>query len=92
MGVSAICPGVIATPIAAASRMFGPVAEAQDRAAALMGKRGHKPEIVARAVVRAVEKNLQVVPVGIESVVAYRVLPFVPSPVTQALTRLDLRL
>jgi 2-hydroxycyclohexanecarboxyl-CoA dehydrogenase len=90
VGVTAICPGVIATPIAAASRFVGAMADAQDRTVRAMSY-GHKPEIVARAVTRAVEKNQAVVPVGLESVVAYRLMPFLPSPVTEALTRAPIR-
>ena len=77
VGVSAICPGVINTPIASNSRMVGAIAAKQQKIQDSF-RHGHGPEIVARAIVKAVEKNHEVAPVGIEAEVAYRVLPFVP--------------
>jgi len=69
IGVSAICPGVIATDIISRGRfadesMRGTVAETFRR-------RGHEPELVARAVVRAIEHDNAVVPVGAEAWFAY---------------------
>jgi NAD(P)-dependent dehydrogenase (short-subunit alcohol dehydrogenase family) len=78
VGVSAICPGVINTPIPANTRMVGPMAARQERITRAF-RFGHSPDIVAKAIVRAVERNQAVVPVGMESSVAYRVLPFVPN-------------
>lgn len=89
VGVSAICPGVINTPIATATRMVGGLA---GRNAAIQHRfrHGHSPDLVARAIVRAAEKDHAVVPVGLESEIAYRVLPFVPGPVQSLLTRTPL--
>jgi NAD(P)-dependent dehydrogenase (short-subunit alcohol dehydrogenase family) len=77
VGVSAICPGVINTPIASRTRMVGELADRQERIARAF-RFGHSPDLVAKAIVRAVERNHEVVPVGIESELAYRLLPFVP--------------
>jgi NAD(P)-dependent dehydrogenase (short-subunit alcohol dehydrogenase family) len=89
VGVSAICPGVIATPIAGNTRYAGGLAAKRDGFVRAM-KRGHSPEIVAKAIVRAVEKDQSVVPVGFESELAYRVLPFVPGRVQGRMTRTSL--
>jgi short-subunit dehydrogenase len=80
VGVSVICPGVINTPIASHSRIVGPLADRQERIARMM-RFGHSPDLVAKAIVRAVERNQEVVPVGLESALAYRLLPFVPRPI-----------
>jgi 2-hydroxycyclohexanecarboxyl-CoA dehydrogenase len=87
VGVTAICPGAINTPIAMNSRMFGAMAAQQDRIAASFRRFAHSPDIVAKAIVRAVEKNHEVVPVGIESSIAYRMLPFVPARVQHYASR-----
>jgi NAD(P)-dependent dehydrogenase (short-subunit alcohol dehydrogenase family) len=71
VGVSVICPGVIDTPIASHSRMVGAVARRQDAIVRSM-RFGHSPDLVAKAIVRAVERNSAVVPVGVESEIAYR--------------------
>lgn len=65
VGVSAICPGVIDTDIIARGRfadegMRAGVADAFKR-------RGRSPEQVAQAIVRAIEKDIAVVPVGGEA-------------------------
>jgi NAD(P)-dependent dehydrogenase (short-subunit alcohol dehydrogenase family) len=86
VGVSVVCPGVIDTPIASRTRMFGSLVGKQERIARAF-RLGHSPDLVAKAIVRAVEHNSAVVPVGIESEVAYRLLPFVPGPMQSLLTR-----
>ena len=80
VGVSAICPGVINTPIVSHSRIVGPLAGRQERIGRAM-RFGHSPDLVAKAIVRAVERNLELVPVGFESQLAYRLLPLIPGPV-----------
>lgn len=89
VGVSVICPGVINTPIARATRMVGPLADRQERIARAF-RFGHPPGLVAKAIVDAAERNRELVPVGVESAVAYRMLPFVPARVKSALTRSSL--
>jgi short-subunit dehydrogenase len=89
VGVSVICPGVINTGIHTRARIYGKVADrsgAIDRAFNL----GHSPELVAKAIVRAVERNQAIVPVGLESEVLYRVLPFVPGPIQGLMSRASL--
>lgn len=80
VGVSAICPGVINTPIVKTTRYRGDRADARAvaRVQQLFAKRGHPPEMVADAIVEAVERNRAVVPVGIEARVGWvlhRLLP-----------------
>ena len=48
---------------------------------------GHSPDLVAKAIVRAAQKNQEVVPVGFESELAYRVLRFAPGPIQGLVTR-----
>jgi NAD(P)-dependent dehydrogenase (short-subunit alcohol dehydrogenase family) len=89
VGVSVICPGVINTPIAAHSRIVGDLADRAERAARAL-RFGHSPDLVAKAIVRAVERNQEVVPVGLESELAYRLLPFVPGRIQGLATRTPL--
>jgi NAD(P)-dependent dehydrogenase (short-subunit alcohol dehydrogenase family) len=86
VGVSVVCPGVINTPIAAASRMVGDLAAQRDRISKVM-RRGHPPDMVAKAIVRAAEKNHAVVPVGFESEILYRLMPFVPGRLETLMTK-----
>ena len=86
VGVSVVCPGVIDTPIVSRTRLFGPLADRQEEIGRLF-RLGHAPDAVAKAVVRAAKHDHAVVPVGLESGIAYRVLPFVPGPVKELLER-----
>lgn len=89
VGVSVICPGIINTPIASHTRMFGDLASRQERIARTM-RLGHSPDLVAKAIVRAVERDQGVVPVGFESELAYRLLPFIPAPIQGLAARMQL--
>ncbi len=89
VGVSVVCPGVINTPIAAHSRMVGELAARAERAAGAL-RFGHSPDLVAKAIAGAVERNREVVPVGLESELAYRLLPFVPGRIQGLATRTPL--
>jgi 2-hydroxycyclohexanecarboxyl-CoA dehydrogenase len=88
VGVSAICPGVINTPIASNSRMVGRAADKRQAAVKALG-RGRSPDAVAKAIAEAVERNRGVVPVGIESSVAFRLLRFAPGRLQGALARAE---
>jgi len=89
VGVSVVCPGVIATPIASRTRYRGSMAAKQSRAERALG-RGHSPDLVAKAIVECVERNRDVVPVGIESIVAYKLLRGAPQPVQNFIARTEL--
>jgi NADP-dependent 3-hydroxy acid dehydrogenase YdfG len=89
VGVSVICPGVINTPIPHNARMYG-VAEKR-REQLIRGFRfGHSPDLVAKAIVAAVRRNQAVVPVGVESSLAYRLLRLAPASVQGLLARVQL--
>ncbi len=89
VGVSAICPGVIDTPIPRHTRFVGEMASKRDRAITAFSH-GHNPEEVAKAIVSAIERDREIVPVGIESQVAYRALRHSPGAVRGLLARLPL--
>jgi NAD(P)-dependent dehydrogenase (short-subunit alcohol dehydrogenase family) len=65
IGVSAICPGVIATDIVARGRFADE--SLREGAKKAFNKHGHPPEMVARAILRAIRRDLAVVPVGAEA-------------------------
>ena len=72
IGVSAICPGIINTNIVNTARMVGfGGANARCQMQAFYKKRNLGPEVVARAIVRAIERNKEIVPVGVETWFAY---------------------
>jgi 2-hydroxycyclohexanecarboxyl-CoA dehydrogenase len=89
VGVSVICPGVINTPIARHSRMVGAMTAKQEVAVKRM-RMGHSPDLVAKAIVNAAEQNHDIVPVGFESTLAFRLLRFAPGPVQGLLARAQL--
>ncbi len=76
IGVSTVCPGVIATDIIERSRFTDETL--RPRMASLFAQRGHSPAKVARAIVKAIERNTAVVPVGVDAWFSYlgkRALP-----------------
>jgi 2-hydroxycyclohexanecarboxyl-CoA dehydrogenase len=93
VGVSAICPGVINTAIVKVTRYRGDRADARAVAQVqrMFAERGHPPELVAAAVVDAVERNRAVVPVGIEARVGWMVNRVLPTRVTDRIARTSLR-
>jgi NAD(P)-dependent dehydrogenase (short-subunit alcohol dehydrogenase family)/pimeloyl-ACP methyl ester carboxylesterase len=71
IGVTAILPGVIATNIARTTRFVGQDTAGEQRsqaaADARFRRRGHSPDVVANAIVRAIAENRAVVPVTPEA-------------------------
>jgi hypothetical protein len=55
----------------------GRLAERPERTGSAL-RFGHSPEVVTKTIVRAVERSLEVVPAGLRSELADRLLPFVP--------------
>jgi NAD(P)-dependent dehydrogenase (short-subunit alcohol dehydrogenase family) len=89
VGVSVVCPGVIDTPIASRTRYRGRMQDRQARAEKALG-RGHSPDLVAKAIVDCVRRNRDVVPVGFESTLAYKLLRGAPQPVQGLVARTEL--
>ncbi|MFD0684140.1 SDR family oxidoreductase [Actinomadura fibrosa] len=94
VGVTAVCPGIINTPIAGNTRFVGMDAgtgeELQARSARLVERRNYPPERVARAILRAVRRDAAVVPVAPEARAA-RALARVSPSANRALARLGRR-
>ncbi|UTI66771.1 SDR family NAD(P)-dependent oxidoreductase [Paraconexibacter antarcticus] len=89
VGVSVVCPGVIDTPIASRTRYRGRMAERQGRPEKALGM-GHSPDLVAKAIVDCVKRNRDVVPVGFESTLAYKLLRGAPQPIQGLVARTEL--
>src|SRR4051812_3373188 len=88
VGVSAVCPGVINTPIIDHTRFRGDRAEPdQVRRTQRLFRRGHKPELVARAVVGAIRRNRSVVPVGFEARIGWILHRLVPESLRDRMAR-----
>jgi NAD(P)-dependent dehydrogenase (short-subunit alcohol dehydrogenase family) len=69
IGVSTICPGLIATNIIERSRFTDETL--RPRVAEFFAQRGRAPERVAREIARAVARDEAVVPVGTEAWFSY---------------------
>lgn len=78
VGVSVICPGVINTPIMAASRVAG-VGDGVLRAIDWGFAHGHSPDMVARVILRATARNIGLAPAGFEASLAYYALRILPA-------------
>ncbi len=89
IGVTAVCPGIINTPITAAARMRGRVAGDAARAAMVefYRRRNYGPERVAAAIVKAIARNRAVLPVSPEAWVMYALKRLSPG-LTARLNRL----
>jgi NAD(P)-dependent dehydrogenase (short-subunit alcohol dehydrogenase family) len=91
VGVTAVCPGVIDTPIVGSTRYLGARGDARTRGRIeRVFRRGHPPEAVARAIVAAAERNRAVVPVGWEARLGWHLQRWTPLAVQDRLARLDL--
>jgi len=80
IGVTAICPGLINTPITRSARMRGPdgTAETRQRLIAIYERRNDTAERVAENILRAVQHNRAVAPISPEAWVMYyakRIMP-----------------
>jgi NAD(P)-dependent dehydrogenase (short-subunit alcohol dehydrogenase family) len=73
IGVTAICPGIINTPITRAAKLVGPDAndEARDAMVAFYQRRNYGPDRVARGILRAIERNRGVAPITPEAWIFY---------------------
>ena len=92
VGVTAVCPGVINTPIIDHTRFLGEAGSPERRARTKkVFRRGHQPEQVAKAIVDAVERDRAVVPVGVEAKAGWWLHRFGPLALQQAIARQGLR-
>lgn len=80
IGVTAICPGIINTPITRNARLVGEMDKPERRKEMVEGyqRRGYTPERVARNILRAVEKNRLVAPISPEAWGLYYMKRFAP--------------
>jgi len=82
IGVTAICPGLINTPITRSARMLGPDAtpEIRQRMIEFYEKRNYGPERVAANILRAVQRNRAVAPISPEAWLLYYLKRLIPGP------------
>ena len=75
IGVTAICPGLINTPITRNAPARGSLADpaALERLVSLYRRRNYGPDRVARNILRAVERDRTVAPVAAEAWIAYAI-------------------
>jgi NAD(P)-dependent dehydrogenase (short-subunit alcohol dehydrogenase family) len=87
VGVSAVCPGVIDTPIIRHTRFRGERADPETvkRLRDTFARRGHPPTKVADAIVDAVRHNRAVVPVGPEAWTGWMIRGLLPTRVADRL-------
>jgi NAD(P)-dependent dehydrogenase (short-subunit alcohol dehydrogenase family) len=80
IGVTAVCPGVINTPITRVARMRGPDATPEVRAQMIRvyERRNYTPERVAENILRAIQRNRAVAPISPEAWALYYLKRFTP--------------
>lgn len=85
IGVTAICPGIINTPITTSARLRGKAAldGAREEMVRIYQKRNYGPERVAEKIVKAIGRNAAVAPVSPEAWGLYLLKRFVPGLVSR---------
>jgi NAD(P)-dependent dehydrogenase (short-subunit alcohol dehydrogenase family) len=80
IGVTAVCPGLIDTPITRSARLVGEMDKPERREEMVRGyqRRGYTPERVARNILKAVSKNRLVAPISPEAWALYYLKRWVP--------------
>ncbi len=75
IGVTAICPGIINTPITTNARARGAAADpkVRERAVAFYKRRNYGPDRVAENILKAVQRNRTVAPVAPEAWLSYAI-------------------
>jgi NAD(P)-dependent dehydrogenase (short-subunit alcohol dehydrogenase family) len=90
--VSAICPGVINTPIVANGIMRGDIAAIHQQAQSYYARRGTSPDEVAQAILRTIAKPRLIVPVPRRQVsplyMLHRASPRLTQPIARGIERL----
>jgi NAD(P)-dependent dehydrogenase (short-subunit alcohol dehydrogenase family) len=91
IGVTAICPGIINTPITESSRLRGVAAEPgrRDRMVNVYRRRNYGPERVAENILKAVARNRAVAPISPEAWFAYGMTRVSPRLATWTARKLD---
>jgi 2-hydroxycyclohexanecarboxyl-CoA dehydrogenase len=84
VGVTAVCPGLINTPIIGDTRFVGDDGARRERMTKVF-RRGHKPERVASAVMAGIERDRGVVMVGAEARAGWLMHRFAPVALQQSL-------
>jgi NAD(P)-dependent dehydrogenase (short-subunit alcohol dehydrogenase family) len=79
IGVTAICPGLINTPITRNSRLRGDAVGQRERIVRLYERRNYGPDRVAQRILHAVQRNRAVMPVSAEAWVMWWLSRFTPS-------------
>lgn len=80
IGVTAVCPGLIDTPITRNARLVGDLDNPEKRKEMVEGyqRRGYTPERVARNILKAVARDRLVAPISIEAWALYYLKRFAP--------------
>jgi len=93
IGVTAVCPGFIDTPLTRSARLRGAYDQAAVRERIVEGyrRRGYGPDRVARAIVRAVERGRVVAPIAPEAWALYYARRVAPGPLRWLSARLAAR-
>lgn len=89
VGVTAICPGIINTAIIDNTRFLGDQGDYKERITKVF-RRSHKPEAVAKVIVRAIVDNRIMVPAGWEAKLGWWAHRFLPLSVQQLGARRNL--
>jgi NAD(P)-dependent dehydrogenase (short-subunit alcohol dehydrogenase family) len=91
IGVTAICPGVINTPITETARLRGVAAEPgrRDRMVNAYRRRNYGPDRVATNILRSVERNRGVAPISPEAWFAYGMVRLSPRLANWTARRMD---
>lgn len=88
VGVSAVCPGFVNTPILTRGRFVGPMWTPETMRLAQRGfGRGHSPDLVAGAVLDAIRRNRVMVAPGAESRLLWHLHKLVPLAVGDLIGR-----
>jgi NAD(P)-dependent dehydrogenase (short-subunit alcohol dehydrogenase family) len=96
IGVTAVCPGVINTPIVRTSHMYGAAAtpEGQEKGAEMFARRNYGPDRVARGILNAIQKNRAVAPISPEAWTGYwlkRLFPWIVAGLGRLVARAQVR-
>jgi NAD(P)-dependent dehydrogenase (short-subunit alcohol dehydrogenase family) len=80
IGVTAVCPGIINTPITRSARLRGAAADerARERMVRFYQQRNYPPERVAENILKAIQRNRGVAPISPEAWLFYYLKRFAP--------------